>query len=716
MQAATSECVFCSLPLGRRPVVATVDGALSTFCCYGCVLAFQVTRARGDSGAATAILVRLGLAIFFAMNVMMVSLPTYGPYVFGPDADPADGQLFLILRVLALCFATPVLLLLGWPILNGALRSVRNGFVTTDALILLGTFAAYCVSVLHTVRGGGDVYFDTAALLLVLVTVGRYLEAQAKAQAGAAVRAHLSPGPILATRVSDMATERVAPELLIPGDIVRVGPGDAFPTDGCILSGTGGVDEAMLTGESRPVTKAPGQTAASGTCSVDGLFEVRVGARAADSAAARVADLLVAARQGRTPAQRSADRVAAFLLPTVTALAIAAGLWWTWSDGLERGVLVALAVLVVSCPCGLGIATPIAVWTGLTTAARHGVVVRSAAALERIAAIDHVLFDKTGTLTERTPRLVAVEPNEGSLTSERELLAIAAALENGLSHPLAKSIVEASRGRTTAAAPPSVEEIRIIPGLGVSGVIEGNRFTAGSPRFARQELGAVVEPGEHRGEEGTSVLVWTKDQLLGRLRFCEAPRPETASTLLALKKLGLRIGLVSGDASASAVVPAMIPESDAQLGLLPEDKVVRVRNVAGTVAMVGDGINDAPALAAAAVGIAVGDATDLARMTADVVILGNGLQRLPWLVTHARRTRRIIGQSLFWVIAYNSVALAFATAGKLNPVIAAVAMLASSFAVIANARRLQPSRDQNSPSHALAPIPHTAGASTPPFA
>jgi heavy metal translocating P-type ATPase len=675
----------------------------------------QVTRARGDSGAATAILVRLGLAIFFAMNVMMVSLPTYAPYVYGADAAPTDGRLFVILRVLALCFATPVLLLLGWPIVVGTFRSVRNGFVTTDALILLGTFAAYCVSVLHTVQGDGEVYFDTAAMLLVLVTVGRYLEAQAKARAGAAVRAHLSPGPALANRISERATEQVPPDALAPGDIVRVGPGDAFPTDGCILTGHGGIDEAMLTGESRPVTKEPGDNVASGTCSVDGLFDVRVTALAADSAAARVANLLVAARQGRAPAQRIADRVAAFLLPSVAVLALLAGAWWTWSDGIERGVLVALAVLVVSCPCGLGIATPIAIWTALVAAARHGVVVRTAAALERIAAIDHVLFDKTGTLTERTPRLVAVEPSDGSQILEHELLEIAAALENGLSHPLARSIAEAFRKRSTADLRSAAAEARIIPGRGVTGVIERRRFTAGSPRFAREQLGAIVAPNEKLSDEGTVVFVWSNDQLLGRLRFAEAPRPEAASTIDALKKLGLRIGLLSGDVSASALVPSLIPQSDAEVGLLPEDKVARVRSLAGTVAMVGDGINDAPALAAADVGIAVGEATDLARMTADVAILGNDLQRLPWLVVHARRTRRIIGQSLFWVIAYNSVALAFATAGRLTPVVAAVAMLASSFAVIANARRLQTSQDQNTPSRALAPIPHTAGASTHPL-
>jgi len=706
--STSPDCAHCGLPLGRRSISATVAGEPSRFCCYGCVLAQQVTRARGEHGAAESILIRLGLAIFFAMNVMMVSMPSYVPYVYGPNAG--DGPLFQILRVLALVFAAPVIGLLGWPILVGAARGIRDGAANTDALIVLGTAAAYALSVINTFTGRGAVYFDTAAMLLVLVTLGRYLEARAKAEAGAAVRAKLAPAPAAAMRVrvaaglvlatSERQTEAVSPEGLASGDVVCVAPGDAFPTDGVVIDGTGGADEAALTGEQRAVLKEPGSTVASGTCSIDGLFYVRVTARAAESAAARVAALLAAARRERAPAERLADRVASVLVPVVIAVAVAAGAWWTFHAGFDTGLLVGLAVLVVACPCGLGIATPVALWTGLVTAARRGVIVRSAPAFERAAHIDHVLFDKTGTLTERRPRLVAVEPAAGSGLSQDDVLCRAAALEAGLKHPLAAAVAAAWQQALDARAEPGrrggslrATEVQVVAGRGVRGVVGGDSLAAGSVNFAAQDLGNAIFR-RYADTPGSVVLLWRPRQLLGALRFAEVARLEAAAALDQLRQLGIRSGLVSGDRCAEAVVPTLIVAKDAALGLLPEDKVAYIRSLrwqkgAGTVAMVGDGVNDAPALAAADIGIAVGDASDLARMTADVAIVSNDLRRVPWLITYSRRVNRVMRENLFWAFAYNAVAVIAAAAGALNPLIASVAMLASSLAVVANARRLR---------------------------
>lgn len=693
-----AECAHCGLPLGRRPVSGTVDGERARCCCYGCLLALQVTRARGDSGAAAAVLVRLGLAVFFAVNVMMVSTPTYVPYVYG-TAAPADGSLFQVLRVLALVFAAPVLLLLGWPILASAGQSLRAGAANADALIMLGTLAAYTLSVANTIAGRPAVYFDTAAMLLVLVTLGRYLEASAKAEAGAAVRAALAPGPACALRILDGALEPVAPDALAPGDVVQVGAGDAFPTDAVVVDGTGGVDEAALTGESAPVVKRPGSAIAGGTCSVDGLFRVRVTAPAAASAAARIAALLADARRTRTHAERVGDRIASVLVPLVVAIACAAGLFWARRAGVDSGVLTALAVLVVACPCALGIATPVALWTGLTTAARRGVIVRSAPALERAAAVRHVLFDKTGTLTSRTPRLVAIEPVAGVPLAENDILAIAAALEHGLTHPLARAVMQAwessrddSSGEDTARA---ARAVRVVPGRGVRGLVDDAPVALGGVRFAEAEIG--LAPGSlarYAIGAGTVVLVLARRRLLGALRFVEQPRAEAPAALAALRSLGVRVGLLSGDGSAAAVVPALIAPGEAVLGLVPEDKVAWVRalrapGVSGAVAMVGDGTNDAPALAAADLGIAVGGATDLARVTADVAILGDDLARVPWLVAYARRVRGVVRQNLLWAFGYNAVAVALAAAGALTPLVAAAAMLASSLFVVANARRLR---------------------------
>jgi Cu2+-exporting ATPase len=686
---AADECAHCTLPLGVRPVVAAVDGARRRFCCYGCVLALQVTRARGDDGAAAAILVRLGLAVFFAINVMMVSMPSYVPYVYG-TAVGTDGPLFQVLRVLAAVLAAPVLLLLGGPILASAWGSVRAGVVNADVLIFVGTLAAYVLSLANTIAHRPAVYFDTGSMLLVLVTLGRYLEANAKAEAGAAVRARLAPLPARATRVRGDVFEDVTPSALAVGDVVRVAPGEAFPTDGRVVAGTGGVDEAALTGESRPVLKAPGSDVAGGTCSIDGVLQVRVTAAAAASASARIAALLAAARRERASAERLADRITRALVPVVALIAVGSAVFWTARAGIDAGVLSALAVLVVACPCALGIATPVAVWTALVAAARHGVVVRSAAALERAASIDCVLFDKTGTLTLRMPRLAEVMPEGGVGASD--LVRLAAALETGLQHPFARAIVDAWRDAGGAALP-AVTEVRLVPGRGVHGRVEGRRMSIGDARLAAASLcqpsadALAYTAAEHDG--GTILYVVREGTLLGRLRLVETLRPEAGEAIAALRRLDVRIGLVSGDRVASVVVPALVSRAETVLGVTPEEKLRHIRSRGGVVAMVGDGVNDAPALAAADLGIAVAGAADLARVNADVAVLADDLCRVPWFLAYARRVRTVIRQNLAWAFGYNAVAVALAAAGALTPLVASLAMIASSFAVIANARRLR---------------------------
>ena len=676
-------CAHCGFPLGRRPVSATVDEELSSFCCYGCVLALQVTRARGDAGAASAILVRLGLAIFFTMNVMMVSMPAYVPYVYGGDAIPTDGPLFQVLRVLALAFAAPVLLLLGWPIFKSAAVSVRQGSANTDSLIVLGTVAAYVLSVSNLINGKGAVYFDTAAMLLVLVTIGRYLEATAKASAGSAIDATLNPSAALATRLG-IEVEEVEPSQLRVGDIVRVTPGEFFPTDATVIDGEGGVDEASLTGESAPVLKRLGSAIAGGTCSVDGVFKVRVTASAAESATARIAALLVAARRERAPVERFADRVSAVLVPLVIVAALGAGVYWYEHAGLEQAIFVSLAVLVVACPCGLGIATPVAVWTGLATAARHGVVVRTAPVFERLSTVRRVVFDKTGTLTERTPRLQRIVTLDGA--GETEVLGLAVAVEKGLQHPLARAIEAAAteRGITVQEA----DAVRVIPGRGVRGNVAGRDVTVGNWSLAREDLHGLSLDDAQR--DTPSVCVWDSNGLLAILEFSEAARPEAATAVSETRRLRMCVGLLSGDNRGDALVPSLFAPAEAVFGLLPQDKVARLREQRdGATAMVGDGINDAPALAAACVGIAVGSATDLARMTADVTIVSDDLRRVPWLLGYSRRVTRVIHQNLLWAFAYNIGAVIAAAVGALNPLIASLAMLGSSLAVVANARRLR---------------------------
>ncbi len=682
-----------------RVVAAKIGGEDLEFCCYGCVIALQVTRARGDQGEAATILVRLGLAIFFAMNVMMMSLPAYAPHVYGSDSISADGSLFIVLHVLALVFALPVLLLLGVPIFRSALRARSGGF-GADTLIVVGVFTAFTLSVARTWQGVGPVYFDTAVMVLVLVTIGRYLEAQAKARAGAAIRRELTPGQSTVVRLTEVGSESVQIDDLRIGDRALVAPGQAFPADGAIAAGKGWVDEAALTGESRPVLKTPGSAVSGGTCSLDGTFELLIQREPRYSATARIARMVTEASREPSPLQRLADRAALVFLPGVVVIALATGFYWTTSSGIDRGILNALSVLVVACPCALGLATPIAIWFGLNEAARRGVIVRSAAALERSGKVDCVLFDKTGTLTQSVPQMTACQPAPGCGLSPDDVLIRTALLERGQSHPLARAIEAAARTRPDVArALDSLDatDVRTVAGGGILGTVLGDSYSAGSREFAAEQIHPNQLPPSQSGD-GPCVLLCNGSELLGTLRFAEQIRPTAAELLQRLRTNRCSVGLLSGDRGKNSAVANLMHPSETKFGLSPGQKLREVRAAqqqqrqhGGAVAVVGDGLNDAPALAAADLGVAFGDPTDLTRMSADVVIINDEMLLVEWLLRHARRVQVVVRQNLAWAFAYNALAVGAAAAGQLNPLVASVLMLVSSGVVIANARRL--SRD-----------------------
>lgn len=688
MSSVSDTCAHCELPLPRRFASATIGGEASRFCCYGCVLAQQVTRAKGEPGAAAAILIRLGLAVFCTMNVMALSLPTYGAHVYGSDAIPADGPLLQLLRVLSAVFAMPVLLLLGGPVIAAARKGVRSGALTADVLIVLGAAAAYGLSLTHVLRGAGEVYFDTAAMLLVIVTIGRYLEAKAKADASSLVKATFVPESAQARRFVKTGVEAVSADTLEPGDLVRVVPGESFPTDGIVLRGDGSVDEAALTGESSPVRKDAGAPVAGGTCSIDGTFAVLVSARRSGSATARIAALLTEALRQRGETERLVDRAAQAFVPLIVVVALLTGVAWSVIAGVDHGLLNGLSVLVVACPCALGIATPVALWMGLLRAARNGVIVRNAAVLERAARIDRVLFDKTGTLTGRLPVLEGIAIAPGRSWQAGQALGAAAALEAHLRHPVAEAITAAAG--CGGVGQEAAGDIEVIPGKGVHGVVGGRRLTIGSVEFAAARLSAAALDAL-RGDAGpATTILWDDDGALASFSFSEQPRVSARPAIDELRRLGIGTGLLSGDRYLGAVVPALLSAEEALGGLTAAAKLQRIHDDRrhGAVAMVGDGLNDAPALAAADVGIAIGAPVDLTRVSADVLVLGEDLRKVPWLLQHARRVRRVMVQNIAWAGGYNAVAVTLAVLGKLTPLAAALVMVFSSVLVVANSRRL----------------------------
>lgn len=662
-------CTHCGLPVGRRGIEATVAGAPGRYCCYGCVLARQVTGASGDDARVGVLVVRLVLAGFLTMNVVMASMPSWVPAFYGDVGT--DGAGFVALRWLALCLAAPVLGLLGWPIVS-TLAGPKRLVTSADGLIMLGAVAAWLVSLVHLLRGRTEIFVDTACLVLVFVTVGRLVEARARARVGAALGRVEDPAAVVVRRRFGDAWVECPAGDLAAGDVIRIGPGEACPVDGVVERGTGGVSEAVLTGESAPVPMEPGSIVAGGGISVDGTFDVRVTARVSESARARIEALVRTALRTPSSGERLADRVAGYLVPAAALLAVLAGSWWWLHGGIDRGLMTALAVLVVACPCALGVATPAAIATALARAARSGVLVRSGDALERLGAVRCVVFDKTGTLTDTVPG-VSVTTHVADV-DPRRVIQVAAAVETHQPHPLARALArEAVRLGIDV---PEATDVRLSPGAGVTGVVDGRRVVV-------------------HGAGGGAATVEVDGRCVGRLDVEERVRRSAPEALAALSAAAVDTWVLSGDRTGAAL-GSLLPVDRLRLGLSPEGKLdslaALTEDFPGGVAMVGDGLNDAPTIAAATVGIAVGSATDLARRAADVVMLTDDLRRIPWVLGLARRTRRVLARNLAWAGVYNVVALAAAAAGRLSPVLAAVVMLASSLSIIGSSRRLAHTR------------------------
>jgi len=627
-----------------------------------------------------ALLLRFGTAAFLSMQLMGYSLALYAGYFQGMDPGTRD-----LLQWLAGAVATPVVLYAGSPFFAGALRSLRNRAPDMDLLIALGVAAAYGYS-LFALATGRDVYFDTAAMIVTLLLAGRLFEVAARRRASAGIDRLLRLVPDTAHRLEGEDVRETPTAALAVGDRLLVRPGERFPTDGEVLEGETEADESAATGEPGPVHRGPGQAVTSGTLNLAASVTVRVTAAAAASFIGRVARLVEEAQARKAPIQRLADRVAVVFVPMVVAIAAGTGAYWALVRGDRVGALLhAVSVLVVACPCALGLATPTAVLVATGAAARRGILFRGGDVLEALGRVRLAAFDKTGTLTEGRPRVAAVRPARGT---EAELLGLAARAEAGSAHPLARAVAAAARERGVAVT--RAEGVRVRPGRGVEVALGGGTLRVGSRAFL-EEAGVEVPALQETGGR-TEVHVALGTTYRGALLLEDALRPEAAEALAALASLGLETALLTGDrAEAGGRVAEAVGIREVRSGQSPEDKAafLREREEAGVAAlMVGDGINDAPALSAARVGCALAGGTDIALETSDLVLTRPDLRRLPLAVALARRTLRVIRQNLFWAFVYNLAAIPLAAAGKLAPVHSAAAMALSSVCVLANSLRL----------------------------
>ena len=586
--------------------------------------------------------------------------------------------------------ATPMVFWLGARFWRAGFAAARAGTGNMDQLVAIGTGAAWGLSVFVLLRHGADhahhLYFEAAAMVVFFVLAGKWLEARAKRATGAAIRALLGLAPRTAHRIEDGAEREVPVAALAVGDIVAVRPGERIPADGVVLEGRAGVDESALTGESRAVEKEPGAAVSTGTIALDGRLVVELRAVGAQTVLARVAALVAAAQASRAPVQKLVDRVSAIFVPVVLVLAAATLAGWLLAGATaEDAVITAVSVLVIACPCALGLATPAAIMAGTGAAARAGILVRDVDAIERAQGVTLVAFDKTGTLTEGRPRLAAIHLAEG--VAETEALRLAGGLQAGSEHPLARAVVAAS-----GAVPPA-QDFRARPGRGVEGVVEGRRVLLGSPRLLEERgaaPGALAGAAAAEAAQGRS-LAWLVEggRALALLSFEDAEKPGAAAAVAGLRAMGLRTAMLSGDLRAAAEGVAGRLGIDAVAAeVLPEGKAASIaawQAEGARVAMVGDGVNDAPALARADLGIAMGTGTDVAIEAAGITLLRGDPALVPAAIEIARRTHRKIRHNLAWAFGYNMLGLPLAAAGLLSPVVAGAAMAASSVSVLTSA-------------------------------
>jgi Cu+-exporting ATPase len=588
---------------------------------------------------------------------------------------------------LQLALATPVQFVLGARFYKAGWKALVARSGNMDLLVALGTTAAYGLSVYLLLKGVHHLYFEAGAAVITLVLLGKWLEGRAKRQTTEAIRALQSLRPETARlRRADSEVEVALAEVNI-GDTVVVRPGERMPVDGEIIEGRTHTDESMLTGESLPVAKEPGSFVTGGSLNAEGLIALRVTAVGAQSVLARIIDLVESAQAKKAPIQRLVDRVSAVFVPVVLVIAAATLLSWGLAAGdWEEAVLNAVAVLVIACPCALGLATPTAIMAGTGVAAQNGILIKDAEALETAHAVHTVAFDKTGTLTRGKPALVGFEAHNMERSTA---LALAAAVQAGSEHPLAKAVLEAAK----AVVAETAASIKALPGRGLEARVKGRRLALGSSRWMG-ELGVDLLPLAEKAagwERDGRTVSWLADLdggLIAALAFGDEPRPEAGEAVQLLKARGVRTIMLSGDSAAAAnAVGRRLGIDEVRAPILPEEKanaIAALRTPQRGVAMVGDGVNDAPALAAADLGVAMGTGTDVAMHAAGVTLMRPDPRLVAAAIDISRRTYAKIRQNLFWAFVYNVVGIPLAAAGVLSPVLAGAAMALSSVSVVGN--------------------------------
>jgi len=660
----------------------TLAGLLGTFAAIGYrAQPYDPVRREAQMRAEwRSLLARSALAVLAMMQVMMFALPVY------TSVDGVDPEYRTLLDWASLVLTLPVVLYCATPFFAGAWRSLRR--LGMDVPVAIGIGAAFAASAWSTLRGGGPVYYDSVTMFVALLLVVRLFELRARRRAGDAIEAIAHDLPQTAQRLIDprdgTRTETVAAHRLEPGDRIRVAAGASIAADGTIVEGRSSVEEAMLTGESWPRAKAAGDRVFAGSINRESPLLVRVDAAGDGTIAAALVRMIESAASARPRVAQIADRVAGRFVAALLAIAAATGMAW-WYIEPARALMVAVAVLVVSCPCALSLATPAALAAAAGASGRRRVFTVRSDAWETLARVTHVVLDKTGTLTKGRLSLTGIEPLAGDHPAR--CIAIAAALEEGSTHPIAQAL-------QCAGAPAAIaHDIVAVPGSGVEGIVEGRRCRFGRPEWVAALHGQPAPALAHAvAADAIAVALADESGWLASIAFADAIRPGAGELVGALAAMGISVSLVSGDRSATVEhVARSVGIAKFRGNALPEDKLAEIaalQRAGAVVAMVGDGINDAPGLAHADVSLSFGSAATLTQWTADVIVADDEPLRVAEAIARARQTSRVIRQNLAWAFGYNLVAIPLAATGQLTPLAAALGMSVSSLLVVANALRL----------------------------
>lgn len=638
----------------------------------------------GERRRDRALLLRMAFAGFAMMNLLWVSIALYG----GADRGEYRQMFYWV----GFTLATPTLFYSGWPFLRDAWRGVRNFYPTMDLPIAIGALATYLYSLYATLSPASQaaVYYDTVVNFLFVILVGRYLEAAVRRRALAAGQRLLDLQSRVAWVLHDGVAEMRPIRRVGRGDLVLVRPGDRVPVDGRVDDGRSSVDESLLSGESTPVSKARGDKVSAGTINIDGALTVRTEAILGQTSLGHIIDLVESAQSARAPIQCTSDRIVPWFVAVTLGLALLTLLGWL-PQGLETALLAATTVLIVTCPCAFGLATPMAVAAAAGVAAQAGILLKNGGALETLTRVRHLLFDKTGTLTTGRMRVLHIE-TDGVVPGAR-LLALAAALEQGCSHPLAAAIVQQARA---AGGVPAAAQVRQVPGGGVQGSVDGVEVCVGSRRWLRQcgvELAADPAVASWEAQGVGCVRVAVAGREAGFIVIGDQARADAGVALSRLRAAGMQLTLLSGDRwPVARALAQTLGGMDVHAEMLPQDKadyIAALQRGGACVAMVGDGVNDAPALSRADVSMVMAGGADIAAAGADIILLSERLDSIYLAQRLAQRTLRVIKQNIAIAVVYNAVMVPLAMAALITPLLAALAMPVSSLLVIGNAARLR---------------------------